>query len=342
MTYFQIAGAAIGPGERRQVNVGIARLYDFTDMGIPVEVVRGKQDGPVLFVCGALHGDEILGTEIIRRLLRHPGLKRIRGILLAVPIVNVFGFNTKSRYLPDRRDLNRSFPGSEEGSLAARLAHAFMSEIVSKSTHGIDLHTAAIHRNNLPQVRACIDDDPETLRLAQAFHAPVILNAALREGSIREAARQYRIPMLVYEGGEALRLDENAVSFGVRGVLSVMRAIGMLPESTSVKKQTISRIAQASYWVRAPQSGMLTPRYKLGSLVEEGSVLGVISDPFGNHQLKLEATRPGVIIGETSLPLLNEGDAAFHIATFDKPDDGAVITEFRSERFEEKTHSEVL
>ncbi|MDH3343556.1 MAG: succinylglutamate desuccinylase/aspartoacylase family protein, partial [Gammaproteobacteria bacterium] len=205
-----INGITIAPGTRKTIDLPTGRLYTHTPMSVPVHVVSGKHAGPRLFVSAAIHGDEINGVEIIRRLLKLPALKRLHGTIIAVPIVNVHGLINHSRYLPDRRDLNRSFPGTEKGSLAARLAYLFMKEIVAKSTHGIDLHTGALHRNNLPQIRANMDDE-ETERLALAFNAPVIISSNLRDGSLRESAADYGIPMLLYEAGEALRFDEVSI-----------------------------------------------------------------------------------------------------------------------------------
>lgn len=313
---FSIAGVNVKPGERKQVSLDVARLYDFTNMAVPVEVVRGKQDGPCLFISAAIHGDEINGVKIIRSLLRHPMLKKMRGTLIAVPIVNVFGFNTKSRYLPDRRDLNRCFPGDAEGSLAAQLAHIFMSEVVSKADYGIDLHTGAIHRSNLPQIRGCIDD-PKTMELAKAFNTPVIINSSVRDGSLRQAAQEKNIPTLLYEGGEALRFNNSVMRLGLRGILSVMEAIDMLPKGTTkVKKPVETFIARSSTWVRAPHSGILLISKKLGDHVKKDEVLGIVSDPFGNHRFEVRSKVAGIIIGMTMLPLVNEGDATFHIATF--------------------------
>lgn len=223
----EIAGQVIEKGQRTQLNINVARLYDFTEMNIPVEVIRGEDDGPRLFVFAAVHGDEINGVEIIKRLLKHKSLRSIKGTLIAVPIVNVFGYNTKSRYLPDRRDLNRHFPGSEKGSLAGQLAHTLMTEIVKQYTHGIDLHTGAIHRSNLPQIRADLDD-PETNELAHAFNVPVMINSKLPDGSLREAARSCKIPMLLFEGGEALRYDERVIKSGLNGILTLMNELGMI------------------------------------------------------------------------------------------------------------------
>jgi predicted deacylase len=311
---FTLAGVEVPLGHRRKIDISVAKLYDFTGMNVPVEVVRGAEDGPVLFVCAAIHGDEINGVEIVKRLLNHPTLRRIKGTLIAVPIVNVFGFNTKSRYLPDRRDLNRSFPGNAEGSLASQLAHMFLTEIVSKSTHGIDLHTGAIHRSNLPQLRGAMDD-PETRRLANAFNVPVIINSASRDGSLRDAARERGIPILLYEGGEALRFNEQVIRVGLQGVLSVMQTIGMLPPTLHRDRRYTPFMARSSYWTRAPHSGTLLPRRNLGDMVEKGELLGMVSDPFGEHRFPLHASHDGIIVGQTMLPLVNDGDACFHIAT---------------------------
>ncbi len=258
-----IAGQTIGRGERKRVLLNVAKLYDFTEMTIPVEVIRGKSDGPVLFVSGAVHGDEINGVEIIRQLLCKKALNSIKGTLIAVPIVNVFGFNNKSRYLPDRRDLNRNFPGTDTGSMTAQLAHIFMTEIVEKCTHGIDLHCAAINRVNLPQIRAC-RDDPETAKMAEAFNVPVLLHSTLRDGSLREATRERNIPTLLFEGGEALRFNEKTIKSGVQGVLSVMREIGMLRPLKNKTVKPEAFVARSSHWIRAPHSGIFVAKKKLG------------------------------------------------------------------------------
>ena len=312
----EIGGVPVAPGERKQLNINIARLYDFTEMTIPVEVIRGKKDGPRLFVCAAIHGDEINGVEIIKRLLTHKALKNIKGTLIAVPIVNVFGYNTKTRYLPDRRDLNRNFPGSEKGSLAGQLAHTFMAQIVKQCTHGVDLHTGAIHRSNLPQIRADLDD-PETKRLAHAFNVPVMMNSSLRDGSLREAARALKIPMLLFEGGEALRHDEHVIRSALNGILTLMNEIGMIAFKGRKAKDDKLFIALSSTWIRAPQSGALRQIKHIGNRVSKNQVLGVISDPFGGNKAEVRASRTGIIIGAVTMPLLNKGDAVFHIAFFD-------------------------
>ena len=264
----EIAGIAVSPGKRRTIDVPVTDLSTHTPINMPVEVIHGRRPGPVLFVCGAIHGDEINGVEIVRRLMRLSGIKGLRGTLIAVPIVNVFGFLNNSRYLPDRRDLNRSFPGRTSGSLAGRLADLFMREIVSKSTHGIDLHTAAIHRDNYPQIRADLDN-PEVERLARAFGAPLTINADLRPGSLRGAAADIGVPVMVYEGGEALRFDELPIRSGVNGVVRCMRELGMLRDSKPRKIGRETALIRSSIWVRAPQSGVMRATAALGRPVRQ-------------------------------------------------------------------------
>lgn len=315
---FEIGDTLVAPGARATVDLPVARLYTNNEMTIPVQVVHGKWPGPVLFVSAAIHGDEINGVEIIRRLLRLGSLKRLHGTLVAVPIVNVHGFINRSRYLPDRRDLNRSFPGSEKGSLAARVAYLFLQQIVARCTHGIDLHTAAIHRENLPQIRADLDDS-EVKRLAKAFGVPVLLNADIRDGSLRAVASEKGIPILLYEAGEALRFDEVAIRAGVHGVASVMRALEMLPASRRKKDLPEPMTARSTVWVRAAQSGILRAAAPLGARVRKGAVLGTISDPFGTLETEVTTGVGGIVIGRCTLPLVNEGEALYHIARFEEP-----------------------
>jgi len=327
-----INGVTVKPGTRITIDLPVGRLYTHTPMTIPVHVIHSRRPGPRLFISAAIHGDEINGVEIIRRLLKLPVLKRLTGSIIAVPIVNIHGLIHHSRYLPDRRDLNRSFPGTEKGSLAGRLANLFMQEIVAQSTHGIDLHTGAIHRSNLPQIRANMDD-PETEKLARAFEVPVIISSNLRDGSLREAAAEYGIPMLLYEAGEALRFDEIAIRAGVKGILNVMRTLGMLPESRhKVKKQSEPVVARSSAWERASESGIFRAMVPLGGKVKKGTLLGVVGDPFGEMEVQITASFSGIVIGRTNLPLVNEGDALFHIARFeDIHDVEAKVDEFQEE-----------
>ena len=313
----RIGGEEIAPGTRATVELPVPQLYTHTPLTMPVQVVRGRRDGPCLFVSAAIHGDELNGVEIIRRLLRRPALARLRGTLVAIPIVNVYGVLQHSRYLPDRRDLNRSFPGSERGSLAARLADRFMADIVHNCTHGIDLHTGAAHRENLPQIRGDLDD-PATLELARGFGVPVLINAPTRDGSLRGAASEAGIPTLLYEAGEALRFDEPAIRPGVQGILNVMRTLGMLAPSRSRRTPREPLVARATSWVRAPESGVFRSASPLGAYVYEGQRLGLVADPFGDAELEVRAPGEGLIIGRSRLPIVHQGDALFHVARFDE------------------------
>lgn len=313
---FVINKTVVPPGVRRTLDLRVARLYTHSEITMPVHVVHGAQPGPRLFVSAAIHGDEINGVEIIRRLLLLPLLKRMRGVLLAVPVVNVHGFIHHSRYLPDRRDLNRSFPGSADGSLTARLAHLFMTEIMQNATHGIDLHTGALHRSNLPQIRADLDD-PETARLARSFRVPVLLNSSIRAGSLREMALRHGMPVLLYEAGEALRFDEAGIATGVRGIVDVMRTLGMLPPRRT-PHTAHALVARASVWLRSPDSGIFRTTRELGHRVRKGDVLGVVADPFGEREADVVAPVDGLIVSRMNLPLVNVGDALFHLARVER------------------------
>lgn len=312
-----LAGSKIKPGQQAVIQVPVARLYTHTEMRMPVHVIHGYKDGPQLFVCAAIHGDEIIGTEIIRRLMKLKKIKKLKGTLISVPVVNVYGFLQQSRYSPDRRDLNRFFPGSEKGSLTSQLANIFMDEIVSNSTHGIDLHAGSNHRTNLPQIRANTED-PETLRLAEAFRVPVIINANIRDGTLRQAVAEQNIPFLLYEAGEALRFDEIAIRAGIRGILSVMESIGMLRRSRARKTNIEPLIANATTWVRAPASGILHMNVPLGARVGKNNKIGVIADPFGTREAVIESPVSGMVIGRLNLPLVHQGDAVIHIAQIDR------------------------
>lgn len=325
-----IGEVTIEPGERRYVDLSIPPLYTHTSVEMPVHVINGKQAGPIMFVTAAIHGDEINGIEIIRRLLATKALNRLAGTLIAVPVVNVYGFVSQSRYLPDRRDLNRSFPGSEKGSMAARLADTLMSEIVEKCTHGIDLHTAAEGRANLPQVRVDLEENPELLELAQAFGPPILLDSPTRSGTLRDVAGS--LPLLLYEAGEALRFDEVAIRAGLQGVLRVMRHLHMLPANKGGERRSKPWVANNSVWMRAPQSGILRSRIPLGGIVEEDMVLGYISDPFGEAEQAVISHVSGVLIGITKLPLVHEGEALFHVATSESTNSAArAVDEFHLE-----------
>jgi hypothetical protein len=311
---FTLGKVTVEPGARANVSLPVAQLYTSTSLHMQVQVVNGRRAGPIMFVSAAVHGDELNGVEIIRRLLKMKTLNALRGTLLAVPVVNIHGFLDQSRYLPDRRDLNRSFPGSAGGSIAARLAHTFVEHVVLKANYGIDLHTGAIDRANLPQVRANLDDEA-TRDIAMAFGAPVLINAGMRQGSLRACAAENGIPMLVYEAGEALRFDEISIRAGLRGIMRVMRRVGMLPGKRRARESR-PVIARSTSWMRAPTSGIVTGMVGLGRSVRKGEVIGKVSDPLGELETDILARFDGIVIGRSKLPLAHEGDALLHVAAF--------------------------
>ncbi len=332
-----IEGINIKPGDRIRLELKVAKLFDHTEMTIPVEVIRGKEDGPKMFISAAIHGDELNGVEVIKRLLAHKKiLSHIKGTLIAVPIVNMFGFNRNVRYLPDRRDLNRVFPGSKRGSLAAQIAYKFMNEIVKKCNYGIDLHTGSAHRYNLPQIRTFLNN-PEIKSLAESFGVPVVLNSNIRDGSLRQAAIDENVKILLFEGGEALRHDEKIIKSAENGIIATLSNIGMLDKKIAkdytIKKSKIF-YANSSYWVRAPHSGSMRIRKKVGNKVEENEILAMISDPFGITKYPVKSRKSGIIIGITRMPLVNNGDALFHIATFDNTDSVAKEIDIYNKRLQ--------
>lgn len=312
---FKIAGSIIEPGERKLVELKAASLYLQVPINIPVYIINGKKVGKRIFITAAVHGNEINGIEILRRLLILPALKTIKGTIIAVPVANIHGLVTLSRDLPDRRDLNRAFPGSKKGSLTSRIANLFMNEIIKKCDYGIDLHTGGIHLENLPHIRINTRL-PEAVKMARAFNVPIILDAKLRDGSIRQAAGSYKIPVIVYEGGEALRFDEVAIRVGMHGILNVLQDLGMIKKFKIIKKKIKPRLSFYSSWIRSPASGIFHPMRKLGNDIDKGEKLGIITNPFSQKEIEVYSRLHGVIIGKNTLPIVNQGDALFHIAQY--------------------------
>ena len=314
---WRIAETSVAAGIRAVGDVPIARLVTGTPISLPFQVVHGKLDGPAVWLSAAVHGDEIAGVEIIRRVMSELEPARTAGTVIAVPIVNVHGFLNGDRYLPDRRDLNRSFPGSASGSLAARVANLFMTEVVSRCDVGIDLHTGSDHRINLPQIRADLDDS-ETRRLAEAFGAPLMLHARVRDGSLRGAATELGKTVLLYEGGEAWRFDRDSIEAGVTGVRNVLSELGMVAEPTD-RCIVPPRLSRKSRWVRARRSGIVGLNTGLGDTVAKGQQIAVIHDAVGRRLARVNAPSDGVIIGHVQHPLVNQGDALVHIAELETP-----------------------
>ena len=310
----RIAGTKVEAGTRARVELPVARLFTDVWLNLPVTVVHGKEAGPSLWLDAAIHGDELNGMEVIRRVLEELDPQRLQGTLLAVPVVNVFGFVQQDRYLPDRRDLNRSFPGSAHGSTAARLAHLFMQEIVSRCHYGIDLHTGSLHRNNLPQIRAFLED-LETRRIAEAFGAPMLYQAPEIRGSLRSAARHTGAHVLVYEAGGPLRFDPEAIATGVAGVFRVLATLEMWTKRGLARELEQPPFEAASTrWIRAARSGICYLECDLGQRVVEKQTLGVIRAPFTRESRRITAPFDGLVIGHSSNPLAHQGDALIHLA----------------------------
>jgi uncharacterized protein len=323
---FNLLGSQVSAGERAMLQMDIGKLYTNTPLSIGVEVIHGKHEGPVLLVTAAIHGDELNGIEVCRRLAKLPALDRLHGTLILVPIVNAFGFIQQIRYLPDRRDLNRCFPGSEKGSLGSRIAYLIRTQLLEKCSHVVDLHTGAIHRSNLPQIRANLEI-PENVDMAQAFGAPVVMHSGVVDGSFRDAADKLNKPFILYEAGQALRFDEPSINGGVKGVLGVMTHLGML-KSRKAPKRTIEPIlARSSQWVRAGHDGMMVANTALGERVKKDDLLALIVDPYGEMELEVRSPVNGIIIGRNNIPVVNEGEALFHVAKFDTVKDAEKTVE---------------
>lgn len=314
---FTIDGTEVRAGRFGRVDIPTGTLISGSAIALGVQVAHGRRDGPVVFLTSAIHGDEILGVEIIRRVLATLAPIPLAGTVLAVPIVNVHGFNTGDRYLPDGRDLNRSFPGSARGSMASRIAHVVMKEVVGPSELGIDLHTGAWGRTNLPQVRADLSDD-RTLELARVFAPAVVIDARLRDGSLRQAVTESGKRVLLYEGGENQRFHERPAAAGTAGVLRVLRHLGMI--EVEVEEAPEPAQSPGSGWVRASRSGIAHPVEPLGARVEKGQVVAVLRDPFGRTLASLKSRWAGVVIGLGQDPLVNRGDAICHIARIEDPE----------------------
>jgi hypothetical protein len=308
---FRFAGKPIPRGTRRQVSLPAGRLPSGTEVSLPIEILNGVASGPTIWLSGALHGDEIVGVEIIRRVLEHVDERSLTGVIVAAPVVNVFGFVTGSRYLPDRRDLNRSFPGTTRGPLAGRIARLFVDEVLAVADVGIDFHAGSDERTNLPQIRGNMDDEG-TRALALAFGAPLAIHSKTIKGSLRETALRLGKRVLLFEGGEPRRFSPEAVDAGVAGTLRVLAALGMIGDrATSADPPVESR---STTWVRAPRGGIFRLETRLGERVTKGERLGIITGPSGRGGREVRAPVTGIVMGHAVNPLVHQGDALVHVA----------------------------
>ena len=310
---FVIAGEAVAPGERRIIAIPVSQDVTGLSARLSLQVLHGTKPGPAVFVSGAVHGDEIVGTAIVQKLAELLDPAQLAGTVILAPAVNIYGFVAHSRYLPDRRDLNRSFPGSERGSLASQLANCFLTHVIETCDLGIDIHSAAVHRYNLPQIRIAADN-PHLTELAMAFGAPVIIESPLRDGSMRELAARRDTPMLLLEAGEALRFDHYSLEIGASGVLKVLAHLEMIAMDDGLASVMVPFRANRSSWVRSPRGGVSQRSHQSGDVVRKGDVLARVGGLFGEDAEDVVSPIDGMIIGHATLPVVNQGDALFHIA----------------------------
>lgn len=311
---FVILGHEIPLGKSAQLNLDVAKLHTTTPILVPVIIERAKEDGPTVLLMAGLHGDEINGVEIVRRIIRKGFNKPTVGTIICLPVFNIFGFLNLKRELPDGRDLNRSFPGSEKGSLAAQFAYHFMREIAPHVDYVIDFHTGAAQRNNVPQIR-CVMKNKESLELAKIFNPPFILNSSYIPKTVREAINKKGKKMLLFEGGKSNSIEENVIEEGINGVKRVLNHLGMRSFKVDFSKERLPILMTESKWMRAPHSGMFQALVKNGAAVSKGDVIGIVTDPYGNFERKVKAASDGFILCLNESPVVYKGDAIFHIGT---------------------------
>lgn len=299
--------ADVPRGRRSLRTLHSGHLPSGTSIDTPVFVIRGRRDGPTMWISGGIHGDEICGIEVVRRTVASLDPREVSGILLAVPVVNLLSFLGESRYLPDRRDLNRAFPGSARGSLAARVAHAFMSDVVGPSELGIDFHSGSDHRFNHPQIRIDLSDEG-SLEIGRVFGAPFLVDATERDGSLRAASRAAGKRILLFEGGEPHRFDSDVIATAVRGTRRVMHHMGMIEEDAVPPTQSVT-VVRKTRWVRARRSGLFLADVAPGQAVERGQPIGRLTDVDSVRERPVMAPADGWILGLTRKPVVHQGNA---------------------------------
>lgn len=305
-----IAGQEIRPGEFREININIARLPSHTLIDTPIYVSRAVEDGPVLALIAGMHGDEINGMEIVRRILDRGFHQVKRGTVVCMPVINVYGFLNYSRDVPDGKDVNRSFPGTRNGSLASRVAFHIMRDIIPSIDYGVDFHTGGAMRANYPQIRAVLRE-PINVELANAFCAPFTIDSPFRPNSLRREAARKGKNIIVYEGGESLRFDAHAIEEGVSGTLRLMKHLNMIDWAPEPKEQ--NKVIWTTSWVRAKHAGLFQTTLKIGQLVRKGEWIGTITDPFGEFKEQVKAHETAYVIGLNNGPVINAGDALMHL-----------------------------
>jgi len=310
-----VGGRTVEPGTTLEILLKISEFYTANPVNIPVTVIRGREDGPVVFLLAAIHGDELNGVEIVRQATFGLSHEKIRGALVCVPVVNRFGFLNHSRYLPDRRDLNRCFPGRPSGSAASRVASVVFREIVRPSDCGIDFHTAAAGRANLPHLRADMRE-AAVRKLARAFGAEFIVDSAGRRRSLRAAATESGVPCLTYEAGETSKFQRREIRKGLFGIYNVLARLGMI--DIPPREPRFQVVVRRAEWVRAERGGILDLRARPGELLYRGDVVGVLTNPFGREVVTVRSPWTGVVLGTTTVPMVNPGDPVAHVARLDR------------------------
>jgi len=308
---FQLGGVTVPAGESAQIRLKVSERYTGDPITLPMHVVRGKKAGPCVFVSAAIHGDELNGMGVIHDLIFGEPIELLRGTLILLPVVNIFGFEVQSRYMPDRRDLNRAFPGSATGNLTSRVARTIFDEVVSHCDYGIDLHTAAGGRTNFPNVRGDLTV-PGVRRIAQAFGCELMVNGKGPDGSLRREAVKAGCPTIILEAGEPLKIEPGVLAVGLRGVRNVLRELSMMPGE--VEKPAYQVRVDQSVWVRAEVGGLLRFHIAPGAFVEEGQIVATNAGVFGETQNQLRAPAGGIVLGMTTLPAVKPGEPVCHIA----------------------------
>jgi len=305
-----INGVDIKPGHQAQVSLNWYQLPTKTVIEIPVSVFRSSKPGPTLLLLAGMHGDEINGIEIVRRLITRDDIKNpLCGSIIAIPIINTISFLSGSRDLPDGRDLNRCFPGTKNGSLGGRIAYDLMNEIIPQIDFGVDFHTGGAKINNYPQLR-CVFTSKTNLELAKQFSPTLILNSPFRDNTLRKEAAKHKKSILVFEGGESSRFDYISINAGINGCLRLMKAQKMI--RTEVPNNPAVFLKKTT-WVRAKSSGIFHTSKVNGAHILKGDIIGMICDPYGEHEEKLIASHDGYIVGINNQPVVNQGDALMHI-----------------------------
>ncbi|MCB1122425.1 MAG: succinylglutamate desuccinylase/aspartoacylase family protein [Verrucomicrobiae bacterium] len=308
-------GQSVAPGESRDIRIKISETYTGDETRMPIRVIRANQPGPIVFVTAAIHGDEINGTGIIHDFLFGEELKLLKGTLILIPVVNVFGFEAHERYLPDRRDLNRSFPGSANGSLAARIAHILMREVVNKCDYGIDLHSAAFQRTNFPNVRADLSHK-DVRELAKSFGSALVVDGKGPVGCFRREATKAGCPTIILEAGEPWKIEPSVLQIGVQGIRNTLVYLNMI--SGERVEPPFQAVIRKTSWIRASVGGILKFHVSAGQFVEKDQPIATSYSILGREQYTLTSSRDGIILGMATMPAVKPGEPVCHIAHLNK------------------------